>query len=198
MCFYAVFLKAAHAEVVYADRLHAGGGDMPCAILCYVNEVLIKIIALPTARGVACLEQDTFAALQVVRLELGGGDGGLVMNFNHPTGSEYGIQRQGFHGDAAIDEVPRGIHVRTGMRAEAHVGEIARTAVGVANGLVQARLEPGITGPMHHAVANRNADVDPAHAEKLNPKTKIQNPKLIETAGFKVVFVHAEIMAELV
>ena len=51
---------------------------------------------------------------------------------------------------------------------------------------------------MHHAVANRNADVDPAHAEKLNPKTKIQNPKLIETAGFKVVFVHAEIMAELV
>jgi len=84
------------------------------------------------------------------------------------------------------------------MRAEAHVGEIARTAVGVANGLVQARLEPGITGPMHHAVANRNADVDPAHAEKLNPKTKIQNPKLIQTAFFKVLLVHAEIMAELV
>ena len=198
MCFYAVFLKAAHAEVVHADRLHAGGGDMPCAILSYVNEVLIKIIALPAARGVACLEQDTLAALQVLRFEFGGRDGGLVINFNHPTGSEYGIQRQGFHGDAAIDEVPRGIHVRTGMRAEAHVGEIARTAVGVANGFVQARLEPGITGPMHHTFANRNADVDPAHAEKLNLKTKIQNPKLIETAGFQVVFVHTEIMAEFV
>ena len=84
------------------------------------------------------------------------------------------------------------------MRAEAHVGEIARTAVGVANGLVQARLEPGVTGPMHHAVADGNANIGPAHGLRLNPKTQMLNPKLIQTALLEIVFIHAEIMAQFV
>ena len=157
-----VFAVAADAEVVDADGADLVVDEVAGSVLADGDEVGVKVVEGPAVGGVGGFEEQTFAGLEVVGGEVGGGDlAGDVGEVEDATGADDGIEGELVHGFAVRDEVAGGVHVGGGVGGEVEVGEVAGGAVVHADGLVDEA--GGIAGPGGHVVAEGGGDVDPVH-----------------------------------
>jgi hypothetical protein len=83
---------------------------------------------------------------------------------DHARRADEVSHRELVHAGAAPDEVHRGVDMRPGVRAQLEARGRRRVAALEVEDLLDAHL--GIARPVHHPIADRDRDVDPARSTR--------------------------------
>src|SRR5262245_50743471 len=89
----AVAMEPANGKIIDTHGLHAAGGEILRGLFGNINEVFVKLGALPNVRRIVRLEKDSFPAADAVSMKFSGLDGFFVADRDHSSGANRGVQR---------------------------------------------------------------------------------------------------------
>ena len=152
-------VSVADRKIVDADGADADAGQVGRAVERQVGEVRHELVGVPAAHRVGSFEQDPVSPLDPAPAQFRRADCRGLEDLDDAGGAEHRLERERVHALSASHEMIGRVDVRSRVHAECEVRSGADVATVEMHGL--GNLDRRIAWPMHHAVVNRNRDVDP-------------------------------------
>src|ERR1700733_10274113 len=152
-------LETAYRKIIHAHGLHTAPGQVASGLGLNENILLLEVIRLPAAPGIAGLEQHALAICQVMRLQLRGPDHFRIGDLDHARPSDASGDWHAFHSCGARQIVARSVHMGADVSGGRNLRQVALLAMRDLERT--ASFERRIAGPANHAVPKRHGNVDP-------------------------------------
>ena len=123
-----VVWEAANGEIVDAHGLDFVLGEVRGRVGWDVDESFVERAHGPGVIGVAGAEEDSFAGLELVRLELADGNRGGILDGDDAAFAHRGGDGHGVNAGRAVEEMARRVHMGAGVDAGGKLGQVADVA----------------------------------------------------------------------